>query len=1166
MNRRNKLVSLLLSFVLACGLVPQLAFAEVEKEAAAPQKVTVSYPLQDATSTYLVNESDVEVASDEAESMGFTDQVTDGVSALDVLVKAHEDAFEMTKDDAADYLAVNDAGYVTKLFGQETSANGFMHNGAYPNDGTESNWGGYNGTTVVAQAVATGDVLDFFIYEDQSGWGDQAAWFCKDGVAADSITVRPGSQTNLVLKGVAFMSGYLYKDAEALRAAGQPIAAAQLASIDEENSTWADVDSAITSDTGSVALVAPSEEGTYYYTAHSAGGTAIIPPVLKVVVSNDAPVPAPAAELTALSVASFDSFPSALELAPAFDADVTEYRVPAVKWSSNSWERMFRVKASAPEGAVISASLNGGAAKAVASGDSSWTLFNGSDLLVNGVNTLAVTVAASDAVDAETKTYTVTVPVGPMLSFSVDPADATVSITDPDGNNVPATAPLLFPVEQGKTYTYTVSKAGYVTKRSTVEASADTTSVPVTLEKAPAGSLVDFDSAWPSFRGSDDNMAIVDAKTSRTADEAKLLWDTKLTSGWDRVSNTLIVGDNLYALAGKEIKKIDKATGNVIATGALVSDNSWYDGRLAYGDGMLFATVDKGRVQALNADTLESLWVSEELGGTTATPISYKDGYVYTGISQGSSSANAVTYLCLSATDEDPSATDEVKYPTWIYRAEGTGCYWAGAYLSGDVIVFGSDAGVLTSCNAKTGKVISTFQADGQIRSSIAYADGNLYFSTSTGKVYSVPMGADGALDGGSAKSGQVDGMTKSTSTPVVFNGRLYIGGGSSFFSSGVVAVMDAATMSTVYSANVQGYVQSSALLSTGYAADGGKVYAYFTYNYNPGGILVLEDAAGQTEAKVSNLFVPEGSLAQYCLCSPICDPDGTLYYNNDSGNLVAIGRTSCSITYHLDGGTNAEANPSSYIPGTEVALAAPTKSGYTFAGWYLDEGLTQKVDAIGAAQMGDVELWAKWEKDPAPVFTDVDYNSWYAPGVDFVAGRGLMRGYEGTTIFGVGNALTRGELATILWRNACPDEAASYDPAAAKDTTGIAGSADGMFYTAAANWAVEKGVIKGVERPGGALDFAADEPVTFEQLATILGRLGAAPGELEAAGADLSAFVDGADASGWSAPYLKWAADKGLVEGYDEPAGKRLAPGENAARERAATVLMRAFDKGILK
>ena len=1166
MNRRSKFVSLLLSVVLACGLVPQLAFAEVGKAAAAPKTVTVSYHLQDAASTYLVNGLDVEVASDEAESMGFTDQVTDGVSALDVLVKAHEDAFGMTKDDAADYLAVSDAGYVTKLFGQETSANGFMLNGAFPNDGTESSWGGYTGTTVVTQAVATGDVLDFFIYEDKSGYGDQAAWFCKDGVAVDSITVRPGSQTNLVLKGVAYMSGYQYKDAEAMRAAGQPIAGAQLASVDGESSTWADVDGAITSDVGSVAFVAPSEEGTYYYTAYSAGGTAVIPPVLKVVVSNDAPVPAPAAELTALSVASFDSFPNALELTPAFAADVTEYSVPTVKWSSNSWERMFRVKASAPEGAVITASLNGGAAKAVTSGDSTWTLFNGSDLLVKGINTLAVTVAASDAAGAEAKTYMVTVPVGPILSFSVDPADATVSVADPDGNDVPASAPLLFPVEQGKTYTYTVSKAGYVTKRATIEASADATTVPVTLEKAPASSLVDFDSAWPSFRGSDDNMAITDAKTPRTADEAKLLWGAKLTSGWDRVSNTLIVGDYLYALAGKEIWKVDKATGAMIEKGELVSDNSYYDGRLTYGDGMLFATVDNGRVQALNADTLESLWVSEELGGSTTTPLSYKDGYVYTGISQGSSSANAVTYICLSATDEDPSATDEVKYPTWIYRAEGTGCYWAGAYLSGDVIVFGSDAGVLTSCNTKTGEVVGTFQADGQIRSSIAYADGNLFFSTTTGKVYSVPMGADGALDGGSAKSGQVDGMTKSTSTPVVFNGRLYIGGGSSSFTSGVVAVMETATMSTIYSANVQGYVQSSALLSTGYAANGGKVYAYFTYNNNPGGILVLEDAAGQAEAKVSNLYVPEGPLAQYCICSPICDSDGTLYYNNDSGNLMAIGRMSCDITYHLDGGTNAAANPSSYIPGTEVALAAPIKSGYTFAGWYLDEELTQKVDAISAAQVGDVELWAKWEKDPAPVFTDVDYASWYAPGVDFVASRGLMKGYEGTTIFGVGNALTRGELATILWRNACPDEAASYDPATAKNTIDIIGSADGMFYTAAANWAYAEGAITGIERPGGTLDFAAEEPVTFEQLVTILGRLGAAPGELEAAGSDLSAFVDGADASEWSAGYLKWAVDKGLVEGYDEPAGKRLAPGENAARERAATVLMRAFDLGILK
>ena len=175
----------------------------------------------------------------------------------------------------------------------------------------------------------------------------------------------------------------------------------------------------------------------------------------------------------------------------------------------------------------------------------------------------------------------------------------------------------------------------------------------------------------------------------------------------------------------------------------------------------------------------------------------------------------------------------------------------------------------------------------------------------------------------------------------------------------------------------------------------------------------------------------------------------------------------------------------------------------------------------------------------------------------------------EGKTLINHGKVFVEGELnrlATILWRNACPDEAAAYDPAAAKDATGIAGSADGQFYTAAANWAVASGAITGIVREDGSLDFAADEDVTFEQLVTILARVGATPDEVDAAGSDLSSFLDGSDASARSAPSLKWAADEGLVQGYDEPAGKRLAPGEDVAREREATVLMRAFELGILK
>ena len=65
------------------------------------------------------------------------------------------------------------------------------------------------------------------------------------------------------------------------------------------------------------------------------------------------------------------------------------------------------------------------------------------------------------------------------------------------------------------------------------------------------------------------------------------------------------------------------------------------------------------------------------------------------------------------------------------------------------------------------------------------------------------------------------------------------------------------------------------------------------------------------------------------------------------------------AINYVLDGGVNAEGNPIGYNTlNTPLPIAAPTKVGYEFEGWYLD-GV--KVDAIPAGSYGDVTLVAKW-------------------------------------------------------------------------------------------------------------------------------------------------------------------------------------------------------------
>mgnify|MGYP004648648895 CR=1 FL=1 len=69
------------------------------------------------------------------------------------------------------------------------------------------------------------------------------------------------------------------------------------------------------------------------------------------------------------------------------------------------------------------------------------------------------------------------------------------------------------------------------------------------------------------------------------------------------------------------------------------------------------------------------------------------------------------------------------------------------------------------------------------------------------------------------------------------------------------------------------------------------------------------------------------------------------------------------SITYNLDGGTNNASNPTKYTVETAtITLAAPTKTGYNFGGWYENSGLTgSAVAKIAKGSTGNKTFWAKW-------------------------------------------------------------------------------------------------------------------------------------------------------------------------------------------------------------
>ena len=70
----------------------------------------------------------------------------------------------------------------------------------------------------------------------------------------------------------------------------------------------------------------------------------------------------------------------------------------------------------------------------------------------------------------------------------------------------------------------------------------------------------------------------------------------------------------------------------------------------------------------------------------------------------------------------------------------------------------------------------------------------------------------------------------------------------------------------------------------------------------------------------------------------------------------------SYAITYNLDSGTNSGSNPASYtIASDAITLADPSKSGYSFGGWYSDSSFGTKITSIAAGSSGNKVLYAKW-------------------------------------------------------------------------------------------------------------------------------------------------------------------------------------------------------------
>ena len=507
-------------------------------------------------------------------------------------------------------------------------------------------------------------------------------------------------------------------------------------------------------------------------------------------------------------------------------------------------------------------------------------------------------IKASDGISTTTYTVHINKLATYRANVTTEPEHTAFALMDAEGNIVSREADGSYILSDTLEYSWSAAAKGYAVQTGTIrQDGTDEYNLTVTLEKAAGRQPSAVSAEWPNFRGSDTNMATTSAKTARTAEEAAEKWAVALGTGWSAAPSVqIIVDDSLVVMSNKKIYKVSMADGSILAEGDMVKGIDWGYTPATYANGMIFAPLTDGTVQAFDANTLESLWVyTDPLKGQALSPITYSDGYVYTGF--WNSETRKAAYACIPVTDEDASNTTETQKALWRDVVQG-GFYWAGSVVVGDYIVYGTDdgesgsqgTGHIISRNKLTGELLDSHEIVGDQRSSVAYADGKVYFTTKAGYLYSADLGTDGKLNNLNGKAYPDYGLM-STSTPVVYNGYVYIGIAKDNFAAPYnVLMLDADTLEVVASVAMDGYPQCSMLLSTAYEQSDGKIYLYSTYNNNPGGITAIEVDQDAQTMTAREIYTP--SHPQYCITSIVCDSRGTLYYKNDSGYIMAVSST----------------------------------------------------------------------------------------------------------------------------------------------------------------------------------------------------------------------------------------------------------------------------------
>ena len=150
---------------------------------------------------------------------------------------------------------------------------------------------------------------------------------------------------------------------------------------------------------------------------------------------------------------------------------------------------------------------------------------------------------------------------------------------------------------------------------------------------------------------------------------------------------------------------------------------------------------------------------------------------------------------------------------------------------------------------------------------------------------------------------------------------------------------------------------------------------------------IIVKNGESFTAPSAEGLPSPDGDTDNYFMW---LDGNGNSY---EPGGSVPADVTELTVqwtaptyavTLNTNGGTINNGNVTGYTYGVGATLPAAddmTYTGHTFKGWYDNENLTgSPVTAIGGAETGNKEYWAKWEINPYTITFDTNGGSEIAP------------------------------------------------------------------------------------------------------------------------------------------------------------------------------------------